>query len=112
MIGESILDSSPAGGFSSMSAPMDSDYDLRRLSGWGLTSPSVARVATVESDALAEYVKDAGRRGAIMRGMGRSYGDAAQNSGGSVLRLVGSVSDVVIDHDAGTVTAPAAVTLD
>lgn len=112
MIGESTRDSSPAGGFSSMSAPMNSDYDLRRLSGWGLTSPSVARVATVESDALAEYVKDAGRRGAIMRGMGRSYGDAAQNSGGSVLRLVGSVSDVVIDHDAATVTAPAAVTLD
>lgn len=91
---------------------MNTDYQRLRLSGWGLTSPSVARVATVETDVLAEHVKDAGRRGAIMRGMGRSYGDAAQNSGGTVLRLSGSLSEVVIDHEAATVTAPAAVTLD
>lgn len=95
-----------------MAEPMSSDFASLRLTGWGLTAPSVARVATVAPSDLADCVKNSGTRGAIARGLGRSYGDAAQNSGGSVLRLAGSISDVVIDRETSTVTASAAVSLD
>jgi len=91
---------------------MSRDFASLRLTGWGLTAPSVARVATVAPEDLPECVKDSGVRGVIARGLGRSYGDAAQNSGGSVLRLAGSISEVVIDRESSTVTASAAVSLD
>jgi decaprenylphospho-beta-D-ribofuranose 2-oxidase len=95
-----------------MEKPMSTDYASTRLTGWGLTAPSVARVATVVPSDLAACVKDSGVRGVIARGLGRSYGDAAQNSGGSVLRVSGSISDVVVDRASATVTASAAVSLD
>jgi FAD/FMN-containing dehydrogenase len=51
-------------------------------------------------------------RGALVRGLGRSYGDAAQNAGGLVLRLFGSAHQAVLDPRAGTVTVPAGVSID
>ncbi len=49
-------------------------------------------------------------RGAIARGLGRSYGDAAQLDGGHVLDMTG-VGGFELDDAAGTVTAQAGVTL-
>jgi decaprenylphospho-beta-D-ribofuranose 2-oxidase len=46
-----------------------------------------------------------------MRGLGRSYGDAAQNAGGVVLTMPGNAHEAVLDADAGTVTAGAGVSL-
>jgi len=63
-------------------------------------------------DALAAAVKDLPPRGGIARGLGRSYGDSAQNGGGTVLRLHDQVLDAAIDEAAGTVTVPAGVSLD
>lgn len=84
----------------------------RSLTGWGRTNPTVADVVDVLRSEVPATVKEAGPRGALVRGLGRSYGDAAQNGGGLVLRLQGSASDAVLDPVAGVVTVGAGVSLD
>jgi hypothetical protein len=66
------------------------------LTGWGRTAPSVADVVVASSRDVAELaavVKELPARGGIARGLGRSYGDPAQNGGGVVIRLEDHVAD-------------------
>lgn len=82
------------------------------LTGWGRTNPSVSDVVELFRSEVPGAIKEAGERGALARGLGRSYGDAAQNGGGLVIRLMGSASDAVLDREAGVVTVSAGANLD
>jgi decaprenylphospho-beta-D-ribofuranose 2-oxidase len=85
----------------------------RSLSGWGRTAPSVADVlpATGE-DAVAAAVAGAGPRGLLARGLGRSYGDSAQNGGGVVLDMTAMDRILDVAPATGLVTVEAGVSLD
>lgn len=92
-----------------------------RLTGWGRTSPTTANVVDVDSAtvmaALRETVDSAdldrtAHRGALARGLGRSYGDAAQNGGGLVVRLAGAAADAVINAPNEEITVGAGVSID
>jgi decaprenylphospho-beta-D-ribofuranose 2-oxidase len=85
------------------------------LTGWGRTAPSAATIIERSGrgvESLAEVVKDLGPRGGIARGLGRSYGDSAQNGGGAVIRLRDHAHDVVVDDATATATVPAGVSID
>ncbi|WP_017616212.1 FAD-binding oxidoreductase [Nocardiopsis salina] len=82
------------------------------LSGWGRTAPSAARVVRPRDAAqVAQVLAGAGPRGALPRGLGRSYGDAAQDAGGTVLDCTGLTGPVRFDAARGEVTAAAGVPL-
>ncbi|MEU2896175.1 FAD-binding oxidoreductase [Streptomyces sp. NPDC088106] len=86
--------------------------DTVPVTGWGRTAPTAARLIrprTYEEAALA--VRDCGARGGIARGLGRAYGDAAQNAGGAVLDMTGLDRVHAIDADGGTVLCDAGVSL-
>jgi decaprenylphospho-beta-D-ribofuranose 2-oxidase len=82
------------------------------LSGWGRTAPSIAHVVTpANEDDVAAIMADA-TAGVIARGLGRSYGDAAQVAGGTVIdaRGLGAIGDV--DPDTHLVTLGAGASID
>lgn len=76
------------------------------VTGWGRTPPSTARVLRpARPDQVVAAVTEAGTRGVIPRGLGRSYGDPAQNAGGTVVDMTDVSGITAFDRDAGTVTA-------
>ncbi|GGS24588.1 FAD-binding oxidoreductase [Streptomyces griseoviridis] len=82
------------------------------VTGWGRTAPTTARLVrprTYEETAVA--VRACGARGSIARGLGRAYGDAAQNAGGAVLDMTGLDRVHAIDVEGGTVLCDAGVSL-
>ncbi len=81
------------------------------LTGWGRTAPSAATVREATADDVAGLVRAAGERGVLARGLGRSYGDAAQNAGGEVLRLPPD-GPIRLDAERGVVDVGAGVSLD
>jgi decaprenylphospho-beta-D-ribofuranose 2-oxidase len=81
-----------------------------RLTGWGRTAPSVAEVVTPE-DEDGVVATMAGASAIIARGLGRSYGDAAQVGGGVALSNLGLGGVGPIDED-GRVSVGAGVSFD
>lgn len=94
----------------SMTAELGND---RLLAGWGGTAPSRAKVVTpLDDQDVSRLLDHAPARGAIARGLGRSYGDAAQNAGGMVLDATALSGIRALDLDRGLVTAGAGTSLD
>ena len=86
--------------------------ETRTLMGWGRTNPVTAQVVQPSSvEQLQELVRGASPRSLIARGLGRSYGDAAQLAGGTVIELL-AFNRIHLDAASGTVTAGAGVSLD
>jgi decaprenylphospho-beta-D-ribofuranose 2-oxidase len=85
-----------------------------RLTGWGLTEPTYARVAVPGSaDEVAGLVKEAASGGGVIaRGLGRSYNNAAQNDGGLVVSTAGLDRVLSFDGDSGVVVCEAGVSLE
>ena len=61
---------------------------------------------------IAAALADPGPRGVLARGLGRSYGDAAQNAGGRVLLMEGLDSIRDVDLASGVVTVDAGVSIE
>ena len=91
----------------------------QRLTGWGRTAPSVAQVlSTPDPEVIAKAVAQVAeapkgsRRGVIARGLGRSYGDNAQNGGGLVIDMNALDRIHSMDADSCLVDVDAGVNLD
>ena len=83
------------------------------LAGWGRTAPTIARL--VQPRDLADQlvaVASAGERGVLARGLGRGYGDCAQNAGGTVIDgpALSGLSDV--DLESASIRVLAGTSLD
>ncbi|MGW0331333.1 FAD-binding protein [Streptomyces sp. NPDC003011] len=86
--------------------------DTVSVTGWGRTAPTAARLIRPRTyEEAAAAVRGCGARGGIPRGLGRAYGDAAQNAGGTVLDMTGLDRVHAIDVDGGTVLCDAGVSL-
>jgi decaprenylphospho-beta-D-ribofuranose 2-oxidase len=84
----------------------------RVITGWGRTSPSAATVVPARTaDDVRAAISQAGPRGLLARGLGRTYGDAAQSGGATVLDL-SAMASIDLDTNAGTVTTGSGVSLD
>ena len=90
---------------------------MQRLSGWGRTAWTVADVvSTTDEVHIRSTLTSGGARGVIARGLGRSYGAAAQNAGGTVLEMTSEHDplgiDAVLDPMSGILDVAASVSLD
>jgi decaprenylphospho-beta-D-ribofuranose 2-oxidase len=82
------------------------------LTGWGRTGATRAEVVSPDSAAeVADLLGTPCRRGVLARGLGRSYGDAAQNAGGTVVDTSRLTEPLELDAD-GNLRAGAGVSLD
>ncbi len=92
--------------------------EIRSLAGWGRTAPTAAQTIDVRDATQVigaiEALRDADShtRGLLARGLGRSYGDAAQNAGGAVLDMTTLNQVRSFDLKRGLIRVDAGVSLE
>ena len=94
---------------------MRSTTELLRktLTGWGRTAPTVAMVAKpMDRDELEYLLGSPPGIRIVARGMGRSYGDAAQSGGGVVIDTSALNAIGPVDPEAGTVVVGGGASID
>ena len=79
------------------------DVSPQPLSGWGRTTPTTAMVSRPIDAPPSRRRSAPHTAGVIARGLGRSYGDAAQCSGGLTIDLTGLDRIGAVDEAAGTI---------
>ncbi|MBV8430080.1 MAG: SDR family NAD(P)-dependent oxidoreductase, partial [Solirubrobacterales bacterium] len=91
-------------------------FATAEIAGWGGGPPASVRLGSPRTRedfpaalATARAMRE-GRRGVISRGMGRSYGDAAQRRGGVVISTRG-LTGVELDAERGSATVEAGLTI-
>ncbi len=87
------------------------DATTQTLSGWGRTASTRSLVCRPQGAAAVEALFASPTDRVIARGLGRSYGDAAQCSGGLTVDASGLSSVDEVDADAATVHVGAGVSL-
>ena len=93
-------------------SPLAGSEQDQLLTGWGRTAPSRAQVSAPSSaEDIQAVIRAAGPRGVLARGLGRSYGDAAQSGGASVFDMT-ALHAFDLDIEAGTVTTLAGASVD
>ena len=92
--------------------PGDGRLVTELLTGWGRTAPSRASVARpAHLGEVHALLGGPPGRGAIARGLGRSYGDAAQCAGGTVIDVTGLAKVRSFDGERGLVRVDAGLSL-
>jgi decaprenylphospho-beta-D-ribofuranose 2-oxidase len=87
--------------------------ERRLLSGWGRTAATAADVLEpTDADAVRDALASSNGRGVLPRGLGRAYGDAAQNAGGRVIDTTGMTRFLSVDVETGVARVEAGVSLD
>ena len=81
------------------------------LCGWGRTTPTTAMVSRPVDVSSIELAFRTQREGVIPRGLGRSYGDAAQCSGGLTIDTAGLSAMGELDESSGTIEVGGGVSL-
>ena len=91
----------------------DERVTRKLVTGWGSTAATSADVARLaDAASVADAIGEAGARGVLARGLGRSYGDAAQNAGGMLLDMPSMPPSITLDAAQAQVTAGAGISLD
>jgi decaprenylphospho-beta-D-ribofuranose 2-oxidase len=86
--------------------------DTVPVTGWGRTAPTAAHPIRPRSyEEAVAAVRGCGARGGIPRGLGRAYGDAAQNAGGAVFDMTALNRVHAIDAEGGSVLCDAGISL-
>src|SRR4029077_1528214 len=83
-----------------------------RLTGWGRIAPTTAELAEAVTVAGAARLLETAPGGAIARGLGRSYNNAAQCDGGTVISTARLNRILELDPDTGLATCEAGVSLE
>ena len=85
---------------------------LQPLSGWGRTAPTTALVGRpLDVSSVLRLVAGPSRAVSFARGLGRSYGDAAQCTGGLTIDTAGLRHVGALDEAAGTIEVGGGVSL-